>query len=128
MSTHTAVEAVGRRFYDAIAAGDSRGIRALLHDDVTWSIPGDNAVSGFVNGADAVVERAEKIGTYGHTLNLLYVLVSRENMALYWHNTGRRGDVVLDEHLATVCRLQEGKIASMETYMADVPGMNAFFV
>ncbi|WP_328606237.1 hypothetical protein OG943_40860 [Amycolatopsis sp. NBC_00345] len=34
---------------------------------------------------------------------------------------------VLDEHLATVCTLQDGKVAAIETYLSDVDGMNAFF-
>jgi hypothetical protein len=38
------------------------------------------------------------------------------------------GDAVLDEHLATVCRIKDGRIASIETYLSDVDGMNAFFV
>lgn len=130
MSTNTAAaaEALSRRLYKAIAVGDWSEFRALLHDDATWVIPGDNAVSGIVDGADAVTERGKKIISYGHNLNLLHILVSRENMALLWHNTSRRDDAVLDEYLATVCRLHEGKIANIETYMADVPGMNAFFV
>ncbi|MDN7451277.1 hypothetical protein QZM03_28475, partial [Burkholderia multivorans] len=43
------------------------------------------------------------------------------------HNTARRNDLVLDEHLATVCTLRDGKIAAIETYLSDLPGMNAFF-
>jgi uncharacterized protein len=35
---------------------------------------------------------------------------------------------VLDEHLATVCRLRDGRIVEIETYLDDVPGMDAFFV
>lgn len=30
--------------------------------------------------------------------------------------------------LATVCRLREGRIAAIETYLSDVEGMNRFFV
>ncbi|HEY4459264.1 MAG TPA: hypothetical protein VGN81_33435 [Pseudonocardiaceae bacterium] len=75
---------------------------------MTWSIPGDNGVAGIVASADAVIERSKKIGTYGHTLNLTHILVSRD--------------------LATVCYLGAGKVASIETYMADIANMNAFFV
>ena len=109
-------------------AGDWATIRSLLHPDVTWTLPGDNAVSGAVAGADAVVGHVRKIAGYGVGFELLHILESRENMALSLHNTARRGDVVLDEHLATVCRLRDGRIAEIETYVSDVPGMNAFFV
>lgn len=48
-------------------------------------------------------------------------------MALALHNTARRGDLELDEHLATVCTVQDGRVTRIETYLSDVDGMNAFF-
>ncbi|MEV4923771.1 nuclear transport factor 2 family protein [Streptomyces roseoverticillatus] len=119
---------LGRRFHAALITGDWPAIRSMLHDDATWSLPGDNTISGTVVGADAVVERAQKIASYGLSFELLHVLVSRENMALSLHNTAQRPDAVLDEYLTTVCRLRDGRIAGIETYLSDVPGMNAFFV
>ncbi|MER5782127.1 nuclear transport factor 2 family protein [Streptomyces mobaraensis] len=128
MSQYEAAHRLGVRFHAFLSAGDWAGIRTLLTDDATWTLPGDNAISGTAEGADAVVERAGKIASYGVHFELLHVLVSRENMALSLHNTARRGDVRLDEHLSTVCRLRDGKIAAIETYLSDVDGMNAFFV
>ncbi|CAM5648185.1 hypothetical protein KAURM247S_03855 [Kitasatospora aureofaciens] len=81
-----------------------------------------------LHGGDAAIERARKIASYGVSFELLHVLVSRDNMALSLHNTAQRPDAVLDEYLATVCRLRDGRIADIETYLSDVPGMNAFFV
>ncbi|GGR72644.1 MULTISPECIES: nuclear transport factor 2 family protein [Streptomyces] len=125
---YQAAHQLGTRFHAFLAAGDWDGIRSLLTDDATWTLPGDNTISGTAVGADAVVERARKIASYGLDFRLLHILVSRENMALSLHNTARRGDLRLDEHLSTVCRLRDGRIASIETYLSDVPGMNAFFV
>lgn len=124
----TTAHDLGRRFHAALITGDWPAIRALLHDDATWTLPGDNTISGTVVGADAVVDRARKIASYGLSFELLHVLVSRENMALSLHNTAQRPDAVLDEYLTTVCRLRDGRIADIETYLSDVPGMNAFFV
>ncbi|MBZ4319769.1 nuclear transport factor 2 family protein [Streptomyces huiliensis] len=128
MPQYEAAHQLGTRFHAFLATGDWNGIRTLLTDDATWKLPGDNTVSGTAEGADAVVERAKKIAGYGLHFELLHILVSRENVALSLHNTARRGDLRLDEHLATVCRLRDGKIASIETYLSDVAGMNAFFV
>ncbi|MER6300734.1 nuclear transport factor 2 family protein [Kitasatospora sp. NPDC001539] len=124
----TTAHDLGRRFHAALTAGDWAAIRSLLHDDATWTLPGDNTISGTAVGGDAVVERARKIASYGVSFELLHVLVSRDNMALSLHNTAQRPDAVLDEHLTTVCRLRDGRIAEIETYLSDVPGMNAFFV
>ncbi|MFE6685673.1 nuclear transport factor 2 family protein [Streptomyces sp. NPDC057743] len=119
---------LGRQFHAALSTADWDRIRSLLHDDATWSLPGDNTVSGTVEGADAVVARARKIGGYGLNFELLHILISPTNMALSLHNTAQRDDAVLDEYLSTVCTLRDGKIARIETYLSDVQGMNAFFV
>ena len=119
---------VGEAFHTALTKGDWDGIRSLLHDDAVWVLPGDNAISGRVEGAGAIVDHVRKIAGYGVSFELLHILVSARNVALSLHNTGRRGDVVLDEHLATVCRLRDGKVECIETYLSDVDGMNAFFV
>lgn len=124
----TTARDLGQRFHAALITGDWPAIRSMLHDDATWTLPGDNTISGTVVGADAVVNRAQKIASYGLSFELLHVLVSRENMALSLHNTAQRPDAILDEYLTTVCRLRDGRIADIETYLSDVPGMNAFFV
>ncbi|MFD8839506.1 MULTISPECIES: nuclear transport factor 2 family protein [Streptomyces] len=124
----TTAHDLGRRFHAALTSAGWSAIRSLLHDDATWTLPGDNTISGTAVGADAVVERAQKIASYGLSFELLHILVSRENMALSLHNTAQRPDAILDEYLSTVCRLRDGKIAEIETYLSDVPGMNAFFV
>ncbi|MEU1661059.1 nuclear transport factor 2 family protein [Streptomyces griseofuscus] len=128
MARYEVQHQLGKKFHAYLTAGDWEGIRSLLTDDATWTLPGDNTISGTAVGAEAVVERAKKIASYGLDFELLHILVSRENMALSLHNTARRGDVRLDEHLSTVCRLRDNKIANIETYLSDVPGMNAFFV
>jgi ketosteroid isomerase-like protein len=119
---------IAKRFHAALVSADWAGIRALLTDDATWRLPGDNKISGEARGGDAVVERARLIAGYGLNFALEHILLSPDNMALALHNTATRGDLVLDEHLATVCTLSDGKIAAIETYLSDVEGMNAFFV
>lgn len=121
--------ALAAAFHRSLVSGDQAALRGLFTDDATWTLPGDNRVSGRVEGADAVVEHARLIAGYGVHFAFERVLVSRDNMALSLHNTARRDDgTVLDEYLATVCFLRDGKIAAIETYLSDVPGMNAFFV
>ncbi len=114
-------------FHAALTTGDWDRLRAVLDPEVQWTLPGDNCISGTAQGADAVIGRAELIASYGLDFALEHVLMSRDNMALALHNTARRGALVLDEHLATVCRLHNGRIAAIETYLSDLPGMNAFF-
>ncbi|MFG2266560.1 nuclear transport factor 2 family protein [Streptomyces sp. NPDC048720] len=119
---------LGKRFHTALAAADGDALRALVHDDATGTLPGDNTISGTAQGGDAVIERARQIAGYGLNFELQHILVSRENMALSLHNTAHRGDAVLDEYLATVCFIRENKVAHIETYLSDVRAMDAFFV
>lgn len=128
MTNYHAQLDVARRFHAALVARDWSTIRNLLTDDAQWTLPGDNTISGTAVGADAVVARARKIASYGLNFELLHILVSRDNVALSLHNTARQGDRVLDEYLATVCRLKDSKIALVETFLSDVDGMNAFFI
>jgi len=123
----TSPEEIARAFHSALLARDWPSMRALFEDDATWTLPGDNAVSGMAVGADAVIARVQLIASYGLAFELENILLSRSNMALAFHNTAERDGVVLDEKLATVCRLRNGRIAEIETFLSDVPGMNRFF-
>ena len=118
---------LARAFHAALLARDWGAIRAMMADDAEWTLPGDNAISGAAQGADAVVERARLIASYGLKFELLHILSSRSDVALGLHNTAERDGRRLDEHLTTVLRIQNGKIAAIETFLSDVEGMNAFF-
>ncbi|ALE86309.1 hypothetical protein [Pseudonocardia sp. HH130629-09] len=83
--------------------------------------------TGDKNRLRAVLDRAALIASYGVDFALEHVLVSADNVALGLHNTARRGHRVLDEHLATVCRIGDGRIVEIEIFLSDEPGMNAFF-
>jgi ketosteroid isomerase-like protein len=114
-------------FLRALIGKDWAALRTIMSQDVTWTLPGGNQISGVAEGISAVIARAELIASYGVSFALQNVLVSRDNMALALHNTAQRGDVVLDEYLATVCQIEAGKITAIETYLSDVEVMNAFF-
>ncbi|WP_329561560.1 nuclear transport factor 2 family protein [Kitasatospora sp. NBC_01266] len=115
-------------FRTALQSADWPLLRSLLTEDCHWTLPGDNRISGQVRGADAVIERLRLIAGYGVHFDFQRTLFSRDNLALSLHNTAERDGRVLDEHLATVCLLDGGRIRAIETYLSDVPGMNAFFV
>jgi ketosteroid isomerase-like protein len=118
---------IAKQFYGALTSQDWSALRALVTDNAVWTLPGENKISGAAIGGDALVARAKAIVSYGLKIELKYILLSRDNFALALHNTARRGDVILDEQLSTVCRLKEGKIYDIETYLSDVVGMNRFF-
>jgi uncharacterized protein len=118
---------IARQLHKSLTSKDWSLMRSLLTDDASWLLPGSNRISGPAVGAEAVVERAKLIASFGLNFELKHILLSRHNMALSLHNTATRGDVKLDEYLSTVCFLREGKIEAIETYLSDVESMNTFF-
>jgi uncharacterized protein len=99
-----------------------------MTEDIVWSLPGSSLISGEAHGVDAVIRRSQLIVSYGLTLTLKHILIGQHGVALSLNNTARRGDRQLDEHLATVFSLREGKICAISTYLSDVEMLNAFFV
>jgi ketosteroid isomerase-like protein len=66
--------------------------------------------------------------SYGLTFHLKHVLLGQHGVALSLHNTAVREGKILDEHLATVCRIREERICSIDTYLSDPDMVNTFFV
>lgn len=128
MTTEQVKQDVAAKFLRALSTKDWSLLREILDPDVTWTLPGDNRISGTAVGVEGVIERVDLISGYGLTFAPLHVLASRDNVALNLHNTARRGDLVLDEYLATVCTIRDDRVVEIETYLSDVDGMNAFFV
>ena len=123
-----AAVSLGIGFYTAVSTGDWSLLPAVLHPEVTWTFPGNNVISGTARGIDGIIEQALLIGTYGVAIDLEYVMVGMSSFILKLHNTARRGSLVLDEHLGTVCTVRDGLIATADTHLSDIEGMNAFFV
>ena len=127
MATEQVKQELAAIFQRALTTKDWTLLRTIMDLEVTWTLPGDNQISGTAVGVEAVIARAELIASYGLTFTLEHVLVSRDNMALALHNTARRNGLVLDEHLATVCTIRDDHIVSIETYLSDLESMDKFF-
>ena len=127
MGTEDLKQRLAREFHRALTTRDWALLEDIMTPEVTWTLPGANRISGTARGIDGVIERATRIARYGPSFELEHVLVSRDNMAMAIHNRAIRGDLILDEHLATVCTITDGRISAVETYLSDLDGMNAFF-
>ncbi len=122
------VAALAERFSRSIAARDWPALSQVITANATWTFPGENALSGTAVGLDEIAAKAELIGRYGVRIRFEYVLFGASSFIIKLHNTGRRADLVLDEHLATVCTVRDGRIATADTHLSDLDMMNAFFV
>ena len=91
VTNHQAQLGIAHCFHAALVARDWSALRALLTDDACWTLPGDNTISGTARGANAVVDRARKIASYGLNFELLHVLSAETTWPYLLHNTARQG-------------------------------------
>ncbi len=120
--------AVAEEFLAGLKTRDWDRLRAVMTDDIVWTMPGSSLISGEASGVEAVLARSQQIVGYGLDFALNHILIGQYHVALSLHNTATRGELKLDESLATVCFLRDGKIAVIHTFLSDMDGMNAFFV
>ncbi len=128
MTTDEQKNTISQTFLTALRNRDWDLLKSVMTDDVVWMLPGKSLISGEASGVDAVTKRAQLIVSYGLTFTLLHILYGTHGVVLSLHNTARRGDLFLDEHLATVCSIRDGKIFAINSYLSDVDMVNAFFV
>jgi uncharacterized protein len=128
MTTEIEKNAIAQQFLTALRNRDWESMRSIMTHDIVWSLPGASLISGEAEGVDAVIKRSQLIVSYGLNFGFKHVLFGQYGVALSLHNTAQRGDVSLNEHLATVCALRSGKICRIDTYLSDVDMVNAFFV
>lgn len=119
---------IAQSLLTALRTRDWQLFRSLITDDCYWTLPGTSIISGKAIGADAVLERGKLIVSFGVSLQLNHILYGQYGVALSIHNQAKRGQLVLDEYLATVCILRDEKIAGINTYLSDPAGVNAFFI
>jgi len=119
---------IANQFLTGLRTRDWDLLKSIMADDVIWNLPGNSLISGEAQGVDAVIRRAQLIVSYGLTFTLEHILIGRHGVALSLNNTARRGDLVLDEHLATVMSIRDGKVFAIDTYLSDIDMLNAFFV
>ncbi len=119
---------IAQNFLVALRDRDWELMRSIMIDNIVWSLPGTSLISGEAHGIDAVIKRSQLIVSYKLDFGLKNILFGQHGVALSLNNTARRGDLVLDEHLATVCSVRDGKITRIDTYLSNVDMVNTFFI
>lgn len=118
----------GDQFLTALKTRDWTLMRSVLTTDASWTLPGTSLLSGEAAGADAVINRAKQLRNFGVAVQLHNILAGEAGVVLSLHNTAMRGSLLLDEQVAIVCDVSNGKICKITTHLNDVEGINAFFI
>jgi uncharacterized protein len=126
MSTSNKEGSAGR-FLSALGHPDAEVVKGISIDDMVWSFPGVASISGEARGVDGIMQRARTIASYGVKVEVLHAVYGFSGVAMILHNTSKKGDRILDEHLAAVFSFRGDKIARLDTYLSDVSMMERFF-
>src|ERR1700722_15777330 len=113
-------------FIHSLQQRDPQLLKSVLTEDSVWSLPGTSEISGEAAGADAIVARGQFLGEHGVHFELLHIIYGYEGMGIMLHNTGKCKGRVLDEFLTTIFHLEGNKIKRLDTYITDVPMLNAY--
>ncbi len=115
-------------FIAGLKSEDKARLDAISQPDAIWSLPGSNLMSGEVTGTSGMLARAATLKRFGVSLEILHVLTGRCGVAVVLHNTGKHDGRVLDEYLTTVAQVKDGRISRLDTYISDIPMLDAYFV
>lgn len=120
--------ALANVFVNALKSNDWDTMRSIMFENLTWTLPGTSILSGPAYGVNAVVKRARSLKQFGVMFQLQHILYGMHGFTLLLHNTAKRNELILDEYVAIVFDVRDGKIAAMTTHLSDVKGIEQFFV
>jgi ketosteroid isomerase-like protein len=132
---HAAASALLARLHEAqnqfYAGGDSAPLRAMLTPDVTWTIPGNNAVAGTYRGIDAVLayfERRRALANSTFQLRRRDVLVGAGSaIAALTDGTATIGGQARHWSTVGLYEVRDGLIAACWLLALDLPEFDAIW-
>ncbi|MGA7777537.1 MAG: nuclear transport factor 2 family protein [Paraburkholderia sp.] len=125
--TEAEKRSLAEAFIQSLRSQNAELLTSISTDDVEWTLPGSCVVSGVAVGIAGIMKRAQGLAAHAVNLEILHVLYGLDDLAIMLHNTSQQGGRILDEYLTTVCLLRGNRIHRLNTYISDVPMLNAFF-
>ncbi len=123
-------EAVARGMFDAFARRDGAALRALFHDDVTWTVPGRGAMAGAHRGRDEVFRFLGRLATETdrtYRSELIDVLASPDRAAALYRARGERHGKTLDLEQVLLLDIAAGVITRVVALPSDPIAFEAFW-
>lgn len=114
-------------FATAVKSQDIALMKSVTCGTASWSLPGNNLISGDAQGADAMPRRGQLLAEYGVNIQVEYMAYGQRGFGFLLHNTGSRLGRVLDEHLTSVFQTTDGLISQVDTYISDVEMLDRYF-
>ena len=133
MTTATAPssnETLMREGYAALGRGDMDTVRKIFARDCVTHIPGNNPLSGTKEGVEELVSYFGQLmersrGTF--TIDLQQVTSNETHVVGFHHETGHKGDLLLNNQLTVVCRVEAGQVRECWVFYFDQRQADAFW-
>ncbi|GAB2995346.1 nuclear transport factor 2 family protein [Saccharothrix stipae] len=123
---------IARKLFDGMTGQDWASVRSITTDDIVWTMPGTSRISGTVVGKEELIERVRRVAAAGVTMKkieLVHMLVGRAGVTMFMHNSAQADDGrELEEYLASVYAIENGKVTGIDTFVTDLKGVNDFFI
>ncbi len=124
-------EAVVRRLYAAVSAGDLSAIAECFDEEAVWHLPGTNALSGTHRGWSAIRDNllAKQGPLSGGTFRaqLLDLAVGSEYIVAVVRATADGAGPRLDQTVCQLMRVRQGKIVEVRGHYSDEAALNGFW-
>jgi ketosteroid isomerase-like protein len=113
--------ALGKQFILAFKNQDWVLLRSIITDDCTWESPGKSELASKSDGAEQVIEKAKR---FVEKLNIEtgHIQVCLNCVAMAIRNQSVSNEPDLNEHIATVHTMRDGKISSINSFFSDING------
>ena len=81
---------IAQTFLEGLRNRDWASIRAIMADDIVWSLPGSSRISGETVGVEEVLGPSQTIVSYGLSFGLKHVLYGTNGVALSLNITAKK--------------------------------------
>ncbi len=119
-----------RSGYEAFGKGDIPAVRALMHDEIAWHVPGRSSLAGDYHGPDEVLGLFGKLqeGSEGSfRLDIHDLIASDEHVVVLVTATGHRGDKTLDVPAVHVWHIRDGRATEFWSAESDPYAVDEFW-
>ncbi|WP_458690261.1 nuclear transport factor 2 family protein [Nocardia tengchongensis] len=114
-------------FFDAYARYDLDGMRAVLTEDIAWTIPGHHPLSGTKHGIDEVVEFFNQLATAGMKAETFFLQANDEYVVDIHRGYSTAGEGKVDTIWALVWHFNtEGKVDRVVNLSGDQHQMDTY--
>ncbi|MFE3104398.1 nuclear transport factor 2 family protein [Nocardia tengchongensis] len=114
-------------FFDAYARYDLDGMRAVLTEDIAWTIPGHHPLSGTKHGIDEVVEFFNQLATAGMKAETFFLQANDEYVVDIHRGYSTAGEGKVDTIWALVWHFNtDGKVDRVVNLSGDQHQMDTY--